>query len=108
MLTLKGPDLGHLYDRAAQHHSPERNPIIVIPGLLGTKLVEARTGRIVWGAFERRAANPREPEGARLVALPLREHAAAPEIVPAGVLDRPATTCVTARSRCRKTARCRC
>lgn len=31
-------DLSTLYDRAAQYHGVERDPIILIPGLLGSKL----------------------------------------------------------------------
>ena len=33
--SLKPPDLGALYNRSAQYHGPERNPIVVIPGILG-------------------------------------------------------------------------
>ena len=36
------PDLDRLYSRGAQTHGPEHNPVIVIPGLTGSKLVEAR------------------------------------------------------------------
>ena len=43
-MKLEGPDLGEIYNRAARHHSSERNPIIVIPGILGTKLVDDGTG----------------------------------------------------------------
>ncbi len=35
------PDLGALYNRSAEHHGPERNPVIVIPGILGSKLIAA-------------------------------------------------------------------
>ncbi len=69
----QGPELGELYDRAAQHHSPMRHPVIVIPGILGSKLIEQDTGRIVWGAFSDGYANPNKPDGARLLALPMAE-----------------------------------
>lgn len=69
--TYKPPDMGRLYNRAAQYHRPERNPIVVIPGLMGSKLEDPATGRIVWGAFTRQAARPGNPEGARLIALPM-------------------------------------
>ena len=29
----------------------QRNPVIVIPGILGSRLVEESTGKVVWGAF---------------------------------------------------------
>ncbi len=90
--TLRGPELGPLYDRAAQHHGPDRNPVIVIPGVLGSKLVDSESGRMVWGAFAGSYANPETPDGARLVALPMREGAALGElrdaVDPNGVLDR--------------------
>jgi hypothetical protein len=89
---LRPPSLGGLYDRSAQHHGPERNPVIVIPGILGSKLVQRDTGRVVWGAFAGGYANPQTPDGLRLVALPMREGAPLADLTddvqPAGVLDR--------------------
>lgn len=69
----QGPELGVLYNRAAQHHGPMRHPVIVIPGILGSRLIEQDTGRIVWGAFADGYANPNHPDGARLLALPMAE-----------------------------------
>jgi len=45
------PDLRQLYDRVAQSHTGDRNPVIVIPGILGSNLVDRATGTTVWGAF---------------------------------------------------------
>ncbi len=85
------PDLGGLYNRAARS-SQYRNAVIVIPGLLGSKLLDKESGRIVWGAFEGGYANPKEPEGARLIALPMKEGVALSElkdeVYPNGALDR--------------------
>ena len=90
--NLKAPDLGEIYDRSAQYHDATRNPIVVVPGILGSKLVDGETGRVVWGAFGGGAANVRKPEGARLVALPMREGAAFSELRDGvrsdGALDR--------------------
>ena len=66
----KAPDLGGLYDRAAQDHHPDRNPVIVIPGILGSRLV-AEDGTVVWGAFTGGFAHPSTDTGARLVGLPM-------------------------------------
>ncbi|WP_157621446.1 esterase/lipase family protein [Salisaeta longa] len=66
------PDLNQLYDRAAQYHGIERNPIILIPGILGSKLTHAPSGTTVWGAFTGEYANPEEARGARLLALPMQ------------------------------------
>jgi len=86
------PDLGGIYNRAARHHDTERNPIIVIPGVLGSKLVDEASGRVVWGAFSGEYANPETNEGARLVALPMRPdrelHELRDEVRSDGALDR--------------------
>lgn len=70
---LYTPDLGGLYNELVQNEDPYRNPVIVIPGILGSKLRDADSGGIVWGAFGPGSANPKRPHGARLIALPMRE-----------------------------------
>lgn len=86
------PKLGGLYDREAKHHDAHRNPVILIPGILGSRLKDAESGRVVWGAFSGDYPDPETPEGARLVALPMREGAALRElrdgVVSDGALDR--------------------
>lgn len=86
------PDLGDLYNRPARYHDARRNPVIVIPGLLGSKLEDTKSRRVVWGAFTGEYANPAKPEGARLVALPMREGTALTElrdnVIPRGVLEK--------------------
>ena len=72
LMSPKRVDFKQLYNRAAQYHGPERNPVIVIPGVLGSKLVEQPTRDVVWGAFTRGYANPNTSAGARLVALPMQ------------------------------------
>lgn len=86
------PDLGGLYDRAAQFDDSTRNPVIVIPGILGSKLVDRDSGKVVWSAFAGEYANPERADGARLLALPMEQGAPLVDlrdgIEPAGVLDR--------------------
>ncbi|WP_089945266.1 esterase/lipase family protein [Candidatus Entotheonella palauensis] len=72
---LYTPDLGGLYNKLVQQEDPYRNPVLVIPGILGSKLRDADSGAIVWGAFGPGSANPKKPQGARLIALPMREGA---------------------------------
>ncbi len=79
-LTYKKPELGELYDRAAQYHGPDRRAIIVIPGILGSKLLEEGTERVVWGAFSGGYAKPNKPDGARLIAHPMAEGRALAEL----------------------------
>lgn len=88
----KAPLLGDLYSRSARYHDVERNPIIVIPGILGSKLIQQGTGRIVWGAFGGGYARPDTPEGARLISLPMQKERSlsglTDDVYPAGALDR--------------------
>lgn len=69
------PDLGGLYNRAASRSHLEGNPVIVIPGILGSKLRDSDSGQLVWGAFEKGVTNPETPEGARLIAIPMKKGA---------------------------------
>ncbi|MEL7237732.1 MAG: hypothetical protein AAGK78_02630 [Planctomycetota bacterium] len=64
------PVLGELYNKAAQSESPQRRPVVVLPGILGSKLV-APDDTVVWGAFTGDFARPDTPEGGRLVSLPM-------------------------------------
>ncbi len=65
------PNLGNLYNQLAQQEDPDRNPVIVIPGILGSRLEDGSTGDVVWGAFGSGAVNPESADGARLLALPM-------------------------------------
>jgi len=67
------PNLQEIYNPSAQQSEWARNPVILIPGLLGSKLVDKRTGTIVWGSFGGGFVNPSRPEGARLLALPMKK-----------------------------------
>ena len=48
---LQSPDLGGLYNKLIQAEDPYRNPVIVVPGILGSKLRDLDTQAVVWGAF---------------------------------------------------------
>ena len=86
------PDLGNFYNELAQHRDPHRNPILVIPGLMGSKLVDQDSGKTVWGAFGLGQVDPNTSKGARLVALPMAPGQPLRElqdnIESAGALDR--------------------
>ena len=77
---------------AAQAHDELRNPVILLPGILGTRLVDPSSGTVVWGAFGGDYANPHTQEGARLCSLPMKQGAALRELTDGvatdGVLDR--------------------
>lgn len=87
----KSPDLEGIYGREAREIGVMRRPVVVIPGILGSKLVQADSGKIVWGAFVYGAADADTPEGAREVAIPMREGTPLEElkdgVEPDGVLE---------------------
>ncbi|MEM7612672.1 MAG: hypothetical protein AAF270_13385 [Pseudomonadota bacterium] len=90
---FQDPQLAVTYTRAAQSDSPDRNPVVVIPGLLGTTLEHRDTGEAAWGGFDRISGNPRDPEVLRLLALPFApgkdgQLNAQDELIPAYVLER--------------------
>lgn len=69
------PRIRELYRVAAKQEA--RNPVVVIHGILGARLAERSTGRVVWGAFAGDYADPSTADGSRLLALPLRPPAGA-------------------------------
>jgi pimeloyl-ACP methyl ester carboxylesterase len=74
------------------HEDPHRNPVIVIPGLLGSKLVDQDTNEMVWGTFGLGQVDPNTPTGSRQFALPMGKGKKLKElrdnVKPAGSLDR--------------------
>jgi len=84
-------DLKAIYDQAAQGIGSDRNPVLVIPGILGSKLEAPDMKTPVWGSFTYGAADPDTPSGARLVALPMKMGVPLSEIYddvyPTDVLD---------------------
>lgn len=85
-------DVKIIYERSAQYHMPDRNPVIVIPGILGSKLIDHDSRRTVWGAFDPESVDPTTPEGARLISLPVEGNRPLSElrdgVEPNGVLDK--------------------
>ena len=67
-----GPHLGQLYSRSASHHDGHRNPVILIPGILGSRLRDTDTDRVVWGSFGLGNFNPVKATDAALLALPMQ------------------------------------
>jgi pimeloyl-ACP methyl ester carboxylesterase len=61
-----------LYSRAARAEDLDRNPVILVPGMLGSTLRDAE-GHTVWGIIGRRGVDPETEQGARMFALPIPE-----------------------------------
>lgn len=89
--AIDQPSLGEIYDQAAKASDLDRNPIVVIPGILGSKLRANGDGAVAWGSFIGEYADPGEPEGARLLALPMSKGLSLgelqDEVEPSSVLD---------------------
>lgn len=66
----KDPDLFLTYNKVAASQTPYRNPVIIIPGVLGSKLKSIETDQPVWGAFTSGAADPQTADGLRLITAP--------------------------------------
>jgi len=85
------PDFGKLYSTAAMQHGPDRNPVIVIPGILGSKLIDEASGNVVWGVVGKGSADPGTPEGLRQMALPMQAgvplRRLSDEVMPNGALE---------------------
>lgn len=88
----KAPDLGGLYNSLVQNESPYRNPVILIPGLLGSKLIDQQTGEVAWGTFGVGNLSSGTASGTAGIALPMSKgqklSALRDNLVPAGALDR--------------------
>jgi pimeloyl-ACP methyl ester carboxylesterase len=71
-ITANGrPDLNGIYRHVAKVADKDRNPVIVIPGILGSRLVDDASGQVVWGEFGGHGIDPEEPADARLFAIPM-------------------------------------
>ena len=73
--SAKLPDLRAIYNQAsaAGERDGTRRPLITIPGTLGSRLVDSRSGTVIWGGGGSSgiSADPEDPEEYRLIALPV-------------------------------------
>lgn len=60
-----------IYSQTAQEIRDDRFPVVVLPGILGSKIEDRESGKKVWGAFTFGAADVDKPDGARMFALPM-------------------------------------
>ncbi len=65
-------DLGDIYDDVAHLPDTERNPVIVIPGILGSRLVDKQTGEVVWGEMGPAGVSPLKTHSLTELALPMQ------------------------------------
>lgn len=66
------PDMRVLYGKAAQQSAQTRNPVIVIPGILGSRLVSPERENPIWGGSQRSEfADENDPAQARMISHPM-------------------------------------
>ena len=65
------PQLGRIYSRAAQYEHLDRNPVIVIPGILGSRLVDAKNQKTIWGTIQLSQTRPLSHSADIDIALPM-------------------------------------
>ena len=69
------PDLRAIYNQASDAGSENgtRRPLITIPGTLGSRLVDGKSGKVIWGGGGSSgiSADPEDPQEYRLIALPV-------------------------------------
>ena len=61
-------DIAAIYQRAAHQDLTTRNPVIVIPGVMGSNLVAMESSKSIWGDFQGRDAS----QDMRLIGLPMK------------------------------------
>ncbi|MEM1162753.1 MAG: hypothetical protein AAGJ28_17650, partial [Pseudomonadota bacterium] len=69
----KLPDLRAIYEKTtAAANGQERPPLITIPGILGSRLVDTASDKVIWGGGSRGiSADPEKPEDFVALALPI-------------------------------------
>jgi len=89
---LSPEDLKTIYKDGAKQSDLHRNPVIVIPGILGSKLYDTEMKQEIWGIFNNRYTEPNTERNAQSVALPMLllngERFGKDSIVSTGALDR--------------------
>lgn len=80
-------DLGEIYNRSARSHPMDRNPVILIPGVQGSRLVDRETDTVIWGAFGGQELNPNTPRGLKLFSVPMKKGIPLNELTDSTVAD---------------------
>lgn len=64
------PELNAIYEPSVMVKNTIRNPVIVVPGMMGSKL-QTSNGRTVWGAFDGQSIDTNNEEDVRLLSCPI-------------------------------------
>ena len=60
------------YERQIRQSGGKQNPIIVIPGIMGSNLANLEDNNSLWGDFGNSFANPKADENLRMIAMPMQ------------------------------------
>ncbi len=62
-----------IYSQTAQAIGEDRTPVVVLPGILGSKIEDGPSGKKIWGAFTFGSVDVDKADGARMFALPMKK-----------------------------------
>jgi hypothetical protein len=65
------PELDTIYEQSVMLENAIRNPVIVVPGMMGSKLRDRASDRTVWGVFDNQSIDVDNPDDIRLLACPI-------------------------------------
>ena len=64
-------NLGPIYDPTVHLKNLLRNPVIIVPGMMGSTLEQSSQNRIVWGVFDSNSIDPNVASDVRLLGCPI-------------------------------------
>ena len=65
------PQMSSIYQPTVNLENSIRNPVIVIPGMMGSRLRDQSSGRLVWGVFDSQSIDPDVPSDLRIISCPI-------------------------------------
>ena len=65
------PELRRIYEPTVKMDNTIRNPVIVVPGMMGSKLLQRSKNRTVWGIVDSHSIDINKAEDVRLLACPI-------------------------------------
>ncbi len=83
----RAADLGRIYAHAASMSLTHRNPIVFIPGLLGTRLVSPDSDETLWGNFGSAHRADKDGRLRRLMAMPMKQGVPLHDLGSASIAD---------------------
>lgn len=71
MMKKTMPELASIYEPSVQLENAIRNPVIVIPGMMGSRLHDRPSDRTVWGVFDSQSIDSDVPADVRIISCPI-------------------------------------